>query len=567
VSEVVNPPTVNSPTAHLQLAISVPREEGKVNVCLLSTATSKPLLSFVHLSDIQLRDPTMILTDRQLSATLDRFDALSSMEYDPDLAQYNEYMIEAVFATINAMSPERQSANGDAGIAPPKSDAGNVSLGDAGAVPSPGVEPPPVEYRDMPPQFVVHTGDSIDSGSLGELSRIHVLMHRLKIPFFQGLGNHDVLVFGNLTPTNSHDSDKTCTNVWDLLSDPPLIAPGKFCVDQYVNCSTKDKCGETFVAGTSMATSRQNFIQEMTHPEDPLDRRRRAGESESRIPLLENENSRAHGFDLGPDGGDGHKTGYYAFGRKIDDQRVAVSVVLNSEDFDPHQGGTAGRIQDEQLGWLIRLLDSIKKNRPRDLVLVFAHHPLNEILVNNTLIDAELKRDKDHPVTGLRDLLAANRNVVGFFYGHHHRHSICGDLKDGTCQAFWEVETASLLEFPQEGRLVRIKQFSNEIAFFELTALREHLSSQDTELAHNVTLARNGAERDYCFTHREDPQIRCSEDRRPYRMDGRDANARLFFALPRPDRVPPDESDTEKMRANEKTPKGPTAINDFYDLQ
>jgi hypothetical protein len=98
------------------------------------------------------------------------------------------------------------------------------------------------------------------------------------------------------------------------------------------------------------------------------------------------------------------------------------------------------------------------------------------------------------------------------------------------CRKFWEIETASLLEFPQEGRLIRIKQVGSNLGFLELTSLRERLAEQTSDLARYVQLARRGAERDYCHTHRG--TARCSADQRPYRVDGRDANARLFFQMP-----------------------------------
>jgi 3',5'-cyclic AMP phosphodiesterase CpdA len=167
----------------------------------------------------------------------------------------------------------------------------------------------------------------------------------------------------------------------------------------------------------------------------------------------------------------------------------------------------------------------VKKDHPRDLVFVLAHQPLSQIHVDDEDLDSK------EPNRSVSDVLDASPNVVGFLYGHAHRHSICGDGRTGHCSRYWEVETASLIEFPQEGRLVRIKQVSDDLAFLELTALRERLADQGTELARYVALARRGAERDYCHTHRE-TDVRCSRDKRPYRADGRDANARLFFRLP-----------------------------------
>jgi hypothetical protein len=100
------------------------------------------------------------------------------------------------------------------------------------------------------------------------------------------------------------------------------------------------------------------------------------------------------------------------------------------------------------------------------------------------------------------------------------------------CARFWEVETAGLIEFPQEARIVRIKQIGASVAFLELIALRERLADPSGALARSVELARRGAERDFCFTYRGTPRGWCSPDQRPYRTDGRDANVRLFFRMP-----------------------------------
>jgi hypothetical protein len=134
----------------------------------------------------------------------------------------------------------------------------------------------------------------------------------------------------------------------------------------------------------------------------------------------------------------------------------------------------------------------------------------------------------------VEETLRSSPNVVGFLYGHHHTHAICEDRRvdengqPKTCTKFWEIETASLVEFPQEARMVRIKQVGQGLAFLEVSTFGEQLAEPASEMARYVSLARRGAERDHCVTH----QARCSEDKRPYRTDGNSTSARLFFRLP-----------------------------------
>lgn len=518
---VLNPPDHEDPASDLDVSDDVSGTAGQqLDICIEPTLElSRTLLSFVHMSDIQLRDPSVVLTDRRLSHALDWFDPLSSFEYDEDLASYNQYLLEAVFATINAIVENTSGA--------------------------------------AAPRFIVHTGDSIDSGIVGELLRFHTLIDRLKIPFFELLGNHDVLVFGNLTPTSTHDSDRACTPIEALLGSRTWIAPNRLCVDQHVVCPTcigqrldlaaRDARGRTqtramteeaeLVAQDTQESTRQHFMKYLAHPRS--DRLAQSAFVESKDycadtkpKLRYDAYSRAHGFDLGTqdDTLTGPQLGYYGFVQPIDGGRNAVFIALNSEDLEDHVGGIHGRLGHAQLDWLKRVLACVGHDHPRDLVFVLAHQPLSMVEVEPRDVDPAA------PKYTVARLLEASPNVVAYLFGHNHWHSICGDgSPDGrhdVCSKFWEVETASLVEFPQEGRLVRIKQISEDLAFLELTALRERLVSQDSELARYVALARRGAERDFCYTQRENPKGRCSADQRPYRTDGRDANARLFFRLP-----------------------------------
>lgn len=480
----------------LSLSDAVPGVDGEpVNVCLeIRLDLSTTLLSFVHLSDVHVRDPSIMLTDRRLSHQLDWFDALNSFEYDEDLATYNQYLIEAMIATIN----EAARAGGP----------------DA-------------------PKFVIHTGDSIDTGAVSELVRFHRLVDRLVIPLFEELGNHDLFAFGNLVPTSRRDSDRECTPVSALLGKKTWIAPRRLCVDQQVRCPGCSGEDGDLIARPSIQLSRERFMQHFVHdrvsPASQLHKIGRGAYCANTKPMIRNDSyTLAHGFDLGTadDRPVGRKLGYYAFVQPLEgSDRNAVFIELDGEDLPANGGGTHGHLGHAQVRWLRAVLSCVAQDHPRDLVLVFAHQPLS-------MLDVEPQdRDRADPARSVAHILETSRNVVGYFYGHHHMHAICGD-GPAACTSFWEVETASLIEFPQEARLVRIKQIGSGLGFLEITALRERLAAQDSELARYVALARRGAERDFCYTYRETPRGRCSADQRPYRTDGRDTNVRLFFRFP-----------------------------------
>jgi hypothetical protein len=169
---------------------------------------------------------------------------------------------------------------------------------------------------------------------------------------------------------------------------------------------------------------------------------------------------------------------------------------------------------------------------PKDLVFLFAHHGVSDTVIG----DGPPPSDRNAPNALERMLVEHNRfrhNIIGFFYGHHHSHAICKDGQGGprptVCSSFYEVETGSIVEFPQEGRQVRLEYVGSGVAYIEVTTFGANLKPGD-EFSKAVEMARRGAERDFCRT--SGPHPRCSEELRPYRTDGHDTNARLFFTLP-----------------------------------
>ena len=451
---------------------------------------SRPLLSFVHLSDMQIRDGAVTLEGPNRSTRLGGL--LPSFEHDDDLAAYNPYMAEAVIATINAQ----------------------------------------VDRGRERPVFVIHTGNAIDAGVMSELARFHDIVDQLEIPLFDLLGNHDALVFGNLVPTAS-TSDTTCATTASIAGADHWFAPDKLCVDQAVRCPTCVGTEAQLVARPEHERTRARFIGRLHHAGyEAVAQLPGPQEAYCTVPQIQDGDrimvpeqtiyagaaSREHGFDLNVDA-DKHALGYYAFAEKLaSGDRHALFIALDSEDLEDKRGGPRGRIGPIQMAWLQSVLGCVQRDpHKHDLIFVVAHQPLSEI-------------EHDGNAASLVSVLEAAPNVIGFLYGHHHEHAICGDHRPGgPCSQFWEIETSSILEFPQEGRLIAIKQVSSDLAFLDVSAFGQHLADPGSDYGRVVALARRGAERDYCRSH---PGARCSADLRPYRSDGRHADGRLFFRLP-----------------------------------
>ncbi|HWO23400.1 MAG TPA: metallophosphoesterase [Kofleriaceae bacterium] len=464
------------------LTRSIPVNEGDTVEVSLESAfeLSRPVLTFVHMSDTQLRDPNVKLTSPVLSARLDHL--VESFEHDEDQELYGPELAEALVATINEEVKAHASSPAEA------------------------------------PSFVIHTGDSVDSGTKRELVLFHEIMDRLTIPWFNMIGNHDVLVFGNFLPA-ANTQDRRCVSQESIVAPyfkaPRWLLPGRLCVPLAIEGHHVGAL-DAFIAGQSHAEALATFTAEHARHTRAKVVRNKVMEPCDGV-LMPGPHDRQHGFDLYPRRSlNAPLPGYYAFAVHLDlgvdagtpDKRRAIFIALNSEDLEPNEGGNAGRVGEPQLKWLDKAL---KCAQPRDLVFLFAHHQLGAV--------------KLHDGSRLRDnKLMKSPNIVGYFYGHNHQHGLCREPK--ACQQFWELESGSLIEHPQEARLVRIKTIGAGLAFIETVVFTDRLEDPTGPFAQRVMLARRGADHDRCLS------FRCSGDNHVRREDGRFTSARLFFKLP-----------------------------------
>jgi 3',5'-cyclic AMP phosphodiesterase CpdA len=191
-----------------------------------------------------------------------------------------------------------------------------------------------------------------------------------------------------------------------------------------------------------------------------------------------------HGFDHVRDdepgrwnNADDRDDGYYAFtenGVRI----IVMNTIYDGVLEDVHGGGqvteaTGGHLTGNevtnamaletgvmdhgQFAWLqAQLAAAATSDTP---VLVFSHHP-----------DVSFSESRlPEPIVGvsaaeLNHALGEHGNVVAWIAGHTHRHRIrvCEDacVRNGrasdVANPFWQVETASLVDYPQEGRIVEL---------------------------------------------------------------------------------------------------------------
>ncbi|MCX4908668.1 TIGR03767 family metallophosphoesterase [Streptomyces sp. NBC_00878] len=138
------------------------------------------------------------------------------------------------------------------------------------------------------------------------------------------------------------------------------------------------------------------------------------------------------------------KTQYYTF--RISEGLLGVS--LDSTDPGGHYEGSLGTAQ---LKWLDRTLRTAEKNKEH--VIVFSHHTSKSM--RNLNEDPARPGERRHGGDEVLALLGRHRSVLAWVNGHSHKNKITPHAApDG--RSFWEVSTASHVDFPQLARVIEI---------------------------------------------------------------------------------------------------------------
>lgn len=186
---------------------------------------------------------------------------------------------------------------------------------------------------------------------------------------------------------------------------------------------------------------------------------------------------------------DGRNDGYYAFdagaasgaGRQPI-RMIVLNTIIDGTDErlpaplrDPLRnpfGLSDGMLDAQQFEWLQRELAAAHEDGK--LVLVFSHHTDRDFVEFGDFGEGA---PLSVPAAALDAELASYPNVIAWFFGHKHRHRIWPfKVEDGVgsnrpigrittpvsckvagrCTGFWQINTAALIAFPQEARLLEI---------------------------------------------------------------------------------------------------------------
>jgi metallophosphoesterase (TIGR03767 family) len=131
---------------------------------------------------------------------------------------------------------------------------------------------------------------------------------------------------------------------------------------------------------------------------------------------------------------------------------VAGIRVVSLDTVNPH-GGWQGSIDEQQLDWLRRELVA----RPGRPVVVTSHHP-SPTMTNDYAPDGSRRVLGDEVVA----LLLDHPDVVLWVAGHVHFNAAIHHGPDDA--GFWEITTSSLIDWPQQGRIIEIVRAGDDIA-------------------------------------------------------------------------------------------------------
>ena len=221
----------------------------------------------------------------------------------------------------------------------------------------------------------------------------------IRVPVHPVLGDHDILVAGELAPTDTSRALAVGDQaLWEL---PPGLSlpPGT----QLTAGGSPDGPPLPGLVGRFLAQALAG--PKVRVPPDPGRRQMDAGEAVSLLRPRAGDTLDYH-VDVG--------------------QHLRLIVL----DLARRAGGSGGLVRPDQPGWLASRLDEAGTRE----VIVVSHQPLASSEGGESILS----------------LLDAHPRVIAAMAGHTHRNSI--EPRNG----YWLINTASLIDYPQQARALRV---------------------------------------------------------------------------------------------------------------
>ena len=267
------------------------------------------------------------------------------------------------------------------------------------------------------------------------------------ISWYQVLGNHDHFWMGMFPPDDHVKSAMTGTEVFELgniFFDPlPLQSRGFYMGAIDGRTPYGDIIGAGPVASFPDGP-----------PTVPADKDRRFLSRTEWISEFFNSSSSPHGHGFSQSA---RTTGFacYSF-EPGTDVPIKVIVLDNTQrDDDPSENSSGfGSIDQERYDWLVQELESGQAEGK--LMIIAAHIPI--VINHDPAIPCSIMEWSQYAAVSDVDLIAKLHtypNLVAWISGHRHQNTVI-PIKSPDAErpelGFWQVETASLREFPQQFR-------------------------------------------------------------------------------------------------------------------
>ena len=295
----------------------------------------------------------------------------------------------------------------------------------------------------------------------------------LNMPWFSVFGNHDGLVQGNFPKTIP--LELVAKGSLKVTAVPPGLSQADI-INALTTLNANALLGVTALTSANVVTRDVN--------RKVLTRRQTIEEhfKTSGTPV-------GHGF-TGTNRLQG--TAYYTF-----DKGNVRGIVLDT--VNPN-GYSEGSIDKQQFEWLKqRLATSTNK-----FVIIFSHHTI--ATMNNPLIATGLDLRPRVLGPAVKAELLKHANVVAWVNGHTHRNQIIAHKKASGPGGFWEINTASHVDFPQQSRTIELVDNDNgTLSIFTTMLDHDGPATNGGSLANTVALSSLARE-----LSANDPQERAS---------------------------------------------------------
>ena len=261
----------------------------------------------------------------------------------------------------------------------------------------------------------------------------------LNFPWYAVHGNHDALLQGTVTPT-------------------PVVNKEMVGGKRYTGLPSSANLFETLMQFGEVGPAGYLAADDAPYVEVSAEIERRAIErgEYAQLHLDSPGTPRGHGFSID---NVRDKTMYYSM--------LVQGVKLIVIDSVNHFGGWQGSLDEEQFAWIEK--EVAASDRP---VVLASHHPLS------TMFNDYAPSGRRVCVDEIREMLLKYPKVIAWLAGHEHRHHVewIGDVEE--VSGFWQIETASHADWPQQSRTVEMVTDASGDFYFGLTVV-DHAAGTD----------------------------------------------------------------------------------------